>query len=181
MNTIDLVNCLSSSPVTKRYFKGVFPCNHLPSKILKPGFVIANTDVASKSGTHWVAFYFPEKGPAEYFDSFGMHPTIRKHFINFLTRNSTSYITNTKRVQGDLSSSCGHYCCVYVYNRCKGKRMKDFLKKISSVKFDVNDNKIINMYTTCFNSKNKNKYRLRKVKNQNGGLFTCNQTCKPKV
>lgn len=176
MNTIELVKCLSSNPLTRPNFRGVFPCNHLPQKILKPGFVIANTDVASKSGTHWVCFYFPEYGPAEYFDSFGVEP-LNKHFLKFLSRNCTSYISNTKRLQGDFSTTCGHYCCVYAYSRCKGKHMKAFLNRFSDSNFDVNDDKIINMYTACFNTKRKN----RKGRSQYGGLFICNQSCKSRV
>lgn len=176
MNTIDLVKCLNNSPTTKHYFKGVFPCNHLPVKILKPGFVIANTDVASKSGTHWVSFYFPKKGPAEYFDSFGVSPVFNKHFLKFLQQNCSSYITNTKRLQGDFSTTCGHYCCVYSYYRCNGKHMKDFVKKFSKKNFNMNDNKIINMYMKCFDSNFK-----KKTKFQHGGVIICNQTCKSKI
>lgn len=184
MNTFDLVRSLRGNDVTEKKFRGVFPCNHLPEKILKPAFIVANTDPSNKPGTHWVAFYFPKKGPAEYFDSFGRRP-YNKHFLRFLQRNSTSFISNTKQLQGDQSVTCGHYCCVYIYQRCKGKPMKEFLRRFSKNNFDINDNKIVNMYSRYYADNNNNNdgddvKRTRSRSPQFGGLFVCNQTCQPR-
>lgn len=119
MNTFEILEVLKGNSVTSEKFYGVFPCNHLPEKIVKPALIIGNTDPSWKRGRHWAAFHFPKKGPAEYFDSFGGHPT-NKYFIRFLKRNSVSYNVNTKRLQGDFSSTCGFYCFIFVYWCCFG-------------------------------------------------------------
>ena len=57
MDSLTIYEILSKHPITSRYFKGVHPCDLLPSKseILPVGsIVIANTDDSSKSGMHWV-------------------------------------------------------------------------------------------------------------------------------
>lgn len=174
MNTVELVRSFRGNDVTKKNFQGVFPCNHLPEKVFKPAFIVANTDPSNKPGTHWVAFYFPKKGPAEYFDSFGRRP-YNRYFLRFLQRNSSSFISNTKRLQGDQSVTCGHYCCVYIYQRCKGKPMRDFLKRFSpTANFDINDGKIVNMYSHYYAR------QINSRPSQYGGLFVCNQICKPR-
>lgn len=169
MNTIELVHALRNNATTKKFFKGVFPCDHLPRIIRKPACVIANTDPANKRGTHWVAFYFPSKGPAEYFDSFGNYPS-NKFFRRFLHANSKLFVNNKKRLQSAFSSTCGHYCSVFLYSRCKGKSLKRFLRRFSLKEFGENDDKIINLYQQLF----------LMGSSQSGGVY-CNQNCKAQV
>lgn len=161
MNTIEIAHLLKSHHITNKFFKGVFPCNQLPRKIKKPACIIANTDPAHKSGTHWVAFYFPRKGPAEYFDSYGKYPN-NSFFQKFLLTNSNMFVCNKQRLQGTLSQVCGHYCCVYLYFRCKGQSLKKFLKQFSLKNYELNDKEIMNLY--C------------KIYLKNGGIY-CNQSC----
>lgn len=185
MNTLDIIQTLSLNKHTKKNFQGVFPCDHLPVKVKKPALIVANTDPAHKSGTHWVAFFIPTHGPSEYFDSFGKRP-IKKQFLQFLKNNTKSYVYNSKRIQGDFSSTCGHYCCVYLYYKSRSKQLKDFLKEFSKKNYNLNDQKIIHLYTSKFLRKKWNKVRKTKNKNQFGGLkcnkklFICNQNCTPK-
>lgn len=168
MNTIELVNALKNNNVTKKHFKGVFPCDKLPQQVKKPACIIANTDPSYKSGTHWVAFYFPRKGPAEFYDSFGNYP-FNIFFQAFLLRNAKSFINNRKRLQSPFSSTCGHYCCVYLYSRCKGKELWSFLKQFSSLNLKGNDAKIMDLYRKVY-----------KRNSQRGGVY-CNQICKAEI
>jgi hypothetical protein len=77
-----------------------------------------------------VAIYIGNDRRAEFFDSFGMHPTVW-HFETFLNENSRYWTHNTKRVQSFYSDACGYHCIFYAVHRCVG--------------FDVNA--IANMYT----------------------------------
>ena len=82
------------------HHRGVFPSDGLPTyRFKRPRFLIANTDPHHKPGRHWVAFYFPKKGPAEFFDSAGQPPSkVHRNFIKFL-KHTKKYIYNKQRLQ----------------------------------------------------------------------------------
>lgn len=83
MNTIELMKVLSDNRETRKYFRGVLAADSLPvARLRKPAILVANTDGSDKPGEHWVAFYFPRIGTAEYFDSFGNKP--KKRVYTFL-------------------------------------------------------------------------------------------------
>lgn len=151
---------------------GVFPCNKLPSSVKKPAFIIANTDPANKPGVHWVAFHIPTKGHAEFFDSFGQRPTNR-YFTKFLEKNSQKYIFNNQRLQGDFSSTCGNYCCLYLYYRSIGKSMKQFVNTFSHLNFNVNDVKVISLFKKYIKQSSKNQIGGLKIKNKNVHVQSC--------
>lgn len=171
MNTNNILESLRGFTNNNMSTVGVFPCNKLPSKIKKPAFIVANTDPANRPGEHWVAFYFPTKGNAEFFDSFGQAPS-KKYFTKFLEKHSTKYIINSQRFQGNFSSACGNYCCLFLYFRSKGKSIKQFSNKFSPYNFDSNDEKVISLF---------NKYIKKKsMQTQTGGLTSkkaCNVQC----
>lgn len=172
MNTLNILESLQGFRKNMSTV-GVFPCNKLPSKIKKPAFIVANTDPSNKPGEHWVAFYFPTKGHAEFFDSFGQPPN-KRFFTNFLKRHSRKYIINNIRFQGNFSSTCGNYCCLFLYYRSIGKTLKQFSNKFSPYDFESNDKKVISLFK-------KNIYRTPLT--QTGGLKLkkqreCVQSCK---
>lgn len=96
------------------HFGGVGPIDKLPTHLIaKPRSFIVNLDESYKSGSHWVALFFPENGPAYYFDSFGRYPP--DAIITFMERNCKyGWIYNKKKLQGDLSVMCGYYCIVFL-------------------------------------------------------------------
>lgn len=149
MNTLEILDACSGNSKTSKNFKGVFPSDCLPKKIKKSNsdsFVIANTHDKTKSGEHWVGFYFPKNSTkGEYFDSFGQKP-VNKSFIKFLKRNSKSFKYNKQQLQSDFSTTCGQWCCLYMYYRCTGKTLKQFLKMFSKKNFSFNDKKVIYLY-----------------------------------
>ena len=66
MNNEQLNNVLLGYPVTV--------CCPDEIKIRKGRFVISNTDTSQDPGKQLVAFYFPKRGPYEFFDSLGNSP-----------------------------------------------------------------------------------------------------------
>jgi hypothetical protein len=130
MNTDEIVQILERDNRTKRSFRGVYACDELPRMATTTSLYVCNTDPSTKPGEHWVVIYFDGKRRAEFFDSFGMHPSVRT-FETFLNNNSTMWIHNEKAVQYPFSHACGYHCIFYSVHRCIGYDM----------------NAIVNMYT----------------------------------
>ena len=104
MNTSQIWTALKSDPVTGKKFLGVFPADRLPKEIESyPKGFIANTDVSGKRGTHWVAFYFPSEGKAEFFDSYGQPPErYHKFFRDYLKHYDWDLINVNCKVSGRM-------------------------------------------------------------------------------
>lgn len=153
MNTVQIMNVMKKNNKTKQYFQGVFASDKLPKlKVKKPSCFIINTDPSSKPGTHWVAIYFPKKGSAEYFDSFGFKPKI-KSITNFLTANCKRYTYNKIQLQNIFSTVCGNYCCEYLMHRCQGKSKNLFFKKYPFKNTTQNDAVTIKNFNSHFLNK----------------------------
>ena len=59
LNTLQLTLALSKYLQTANQFVGVFARDELPLIIDKyPAIIITNTDPSTKSGSHWILFYF---------------------------------------------------------------------------------------------------------------------------
>ena len=136
MNTTEIERFLANDKRTAYHFRGVYACDKLPLDAPTSSLYICNTDHSYSPGEHWIAIYIDDKRRAEFFDSFGMHPTVW-HFESFLNRNSKSWTCNITRVQNLFSNACGYHCIFYGVHRCSG--------------FDMNA--IINMFTidTAYN------------------------------
>lgn len=111
MKTRELHRALRRHRDTQPVFKGVYPCNRLPT--VPPGKVmaiIANTDPSHKPGQHWVA-YFYTKTHVFYFDSYGqppLKPTLRK--MMSYRRHKKHF---GRRLQGS-GHMCGEYCLFFI-------------------------------------------------------------------
>lgn len=167
MDTIQLTKAMLKNKYTSKNFRGVFPCDKLPKKKVKrPSLVIANTDDSSKPGAHWVAFFVPEKGSPEYFDSIGNEPS-RPEFLKFLKQNGKNFVYNDKRIQSVFSSTCGNYCAAYLLYRAKKMSIGKFMRHFTE-NHELNDQKIIKIYDENFK------------RNQFGAnSIICNQGCQP--
>ena len=70
LNTLQLTLALRKHAQTANQFVGVFARDELPLIIEEiPAIIIANTDPSTKSGSHWILFYFDINGNVEYLDS----------------------------------------------------------------------------------------------------------------
>jgi hypothetical protein len=69
MSNLQIESCLKDYPAT------VCCADDLPARVgARPRTFIVNTDTCDRGGSHWVAFYFPHVGPAEFSDSLGNAP-----------------------------------------------------------------------------------------------------------
>ncbi len=128
MNTEE-VDCLCRKALrnTKTNFLGVFPSDLIPITNLKyPCAYVANTDPSNKPGTHWVAFYHLSKKSIEFFDSFGMQPSI----YGFNNIDCNTY--NKNILQSFNSNVCGHYCIYYLYQRSHAKSLSHIVNSLLS-------------------------------------------------
>jgi hypothetical protein len=119
MDTLDITRLLARDKRTAISFRGVFACDKLPVHAPTSSLYICNTHHARAPGEHWIAIYIDASGRGEFFDSFGMHPTIM-HFESFLNSNCKYWMHNTKRVQSFYSDACGYHCIFYAVHRCVG-------------------------------------------------------------
>ena len=108
----------------------VTSADRLPAHVKKPMGLIVNTDPADRPGTHWVSFYFPKKGPAEFFDSLGRSPEhYHPDFKNLLMVHGPDYLHNRGRIQDYDSPYCGAYCLDFLMQRNRGVDYRSFLKQ----------------------------------------------------
>ncbi|KAF4529508.1 hypothetical protein B566_EDAN014203 [Ephemera danica] len=56
-SVLAVVIVLRSDIVTAQYFIGVYSADTLPTRVTYPCALIANTDISSKSGVHWIAIF----------------------------------------------------------------------------------------------------------------------------
>jgi hypothetical protein len=132
MNTAKIGRALRNHQSTSQHFIGVFPSDQLPGGLpFKPCALVINTDPADKPGQHWVAAYFDSNGAVDYFDSYGLEPTVR-NIDQFLHTHSDFVFCNRHQVQGYLSSVCGQYCIFFLSRRCAGASMSDIVQHFSN-------------------------------------------------
>lgn len=138
MNTSQLIQILKQANVhlASKHDVGVFAADKLPIKFSRPAAFIANTDESHAPGTHWVSFYFPRHGRAEYFDSYALKP-ISPHHLKFLNANKP-WTHNTKEMQDVYSSVCGIYSVFFLISRMKGNTLTKF-QSIFSTNSKKND------------------------------------------
>ena len=148
LDTKDIRRILESDKRTKIAFRGVYAWDDLPIHAPTSSLYVCNTDPSTRPGEHWVAIYIDGLRHAEYFDSFGLHPTVLR-LETFLTMNSKCWFHNTKTIQDIFSDACGYHCIFYAVHRCIG--------------FDMNS--IVNMYTndTVFNDAIAKKFLYKHV------------------
>ena len=150
----ELTQLATSDKVLNSHFQGVFPSDILPQIEKYPAAFIFNNEPSTEAGMHWLAFYFPEKGQSEFFDSYGFPP-------EFYTPNFTKFIKNTKRhintkiLQSMDTAVCGDYSLFYLWHRVRGKS----IEKIDSIFTEntrMNDRMTVSFVRKSMYVKNKN-------------------------
>ena len=142
MNTLQLIQVIEQDPKSKNKFCGVYPSDILPVIQHYPCGIICNTDPHTEKGSHWVAMYFPYKGAAEFFDSYGNHPSVyNETFVKILNNNSSRWSYNRRCLQSLTSSTCGQFCLYYIMNRNRSKSMSKIVDSFSK-DTSVNDHRV---------------------------------------
>lgn len=134
MNTLQLYRALTNQHITSPYFDGVFARDTLEDIQSRPSLIICNTDPSSKSGKHWVLFFF-ENDTMEFFDSLGkdLH-SYGSEFVDFAERFANTCKTANVRTQPKNTDLCGIYCLYYAFWRCQGVSMARILETMSFAK-----------------------------------------------
>lgn len=142
MNGQDIKYILNSHPLTHEKFLGVFSSDTIPLKPFKrPSGCVVNLDKSHDVGSHWIATYFPETGPSEYYCSYGLAPHIKR----ILSCLGTPYKYNSTQIQGLLSTVCGQHCLFFIYCRCVNYEMEEILEHFGNYDLKYNDY-IVNEY-----------------------------------
>ena len=110
-------------------------------KIQRGRFFISNTDTSQGPGEHWVAFYFPKRGPFEFFDSLGH--MAKGYGVGFEKILKRKYLKNVCQLQQSTSNVCGLNCTYYVMKRHQGKTMRDIVKDFNVQQKKQNDRLIV--------------------------------------
>jgi hypothetical protein len=135
MNTRQLLQCFQQDETLRKYSTGVHASDVLPKIECFPSCLIANTDPTNLPGKHWVAIFIGTD-EAEFFDSYGLPPA--SNLSSYIRKYRKPVTYNGTRVQGPLSSTCGHYCLYYLCHRVRGKSMKNIVNDFCT-DYSLND------------------------------------------
>ena len=143
MNNREIIALLTRDPRARRVFRGVFPRDKLPQYVKGVSAYVINTDHSQGPGKHWVCVWFDGQGGAEYFDSFGVPPTLEP-VLRFIQRNTVNdrFSYNKRLFQNLLSSACGLYVMYYVLMKSRGARLSRVQQVFNPYRLRANDNRV---------------------------------------
>ena len=142
-----LERCLRSDFKTRKIYGGVLPIDRLPLYRLrrKPRVYIINTDDSSGPGKHWVLVYFSAQMRGVYFDSYGFD-VLDPRITRFLTKNCSSYIFNSRHLQGAMSQTCGQFCLYVAKRLARGHSLRHILNSFSTFNTFYNDSLVVSRF-----------------------------------
>lgn len=130
LTNIDIKNILQPFQI-HGIFKGVFPCDSLPSTFSLPAAFIINLSEHNSRGSHWVGLFIKRNKEAEYFDSFGF-PPLQSHIQHFIQLNTKNLTFNSKQLQHIISNKCGKYVILFILCKMYGKNSDEVFEKFST-------------------------------------------------
>lgn len=142
MNSDELVGLLGACPSLKHCKKIVTCSSALKSLTLdrsRATVIIANTDMCTGVGIHWVAMFIPKQFKAkhtipiiEFFDSLGRKShEYNMYFSRFLSLNCKQIRNNCVKLQSNNTRICGGWCVNYLARRAKGETMNNYVRSFS--------------------------------------------------
>lgn len=125
MNTLQIEFILNNAlRGRKAKFLGVFSRDTIPQPEQFPCCFVANTDLSSEGGSHWVAFFLDSFQNVEFFDSYGMPPSFYQFDFPLARYNSHQF-------QSFDSDVCGHYCILYISKRADKHSLSSITQALS--------------------------------------------------
>ena len=134
MNSRELESLLAKALPAHVKFYGVCARDQLFTIEMFPACCVTNTDVVRSDGIHWVAFYFASPSCIEFFDSFGLSPAY--YGLNIAR---SLHCVNSRQLQSDYSSTCGHWCIYFLVARASVRNSTHLFKRFSATNFAAND------------------------------------------
>ena len=152
MNTSQLECIISCDHVLRGRVLGVFAADQLPRTIRTfPCGFIANTDISSRAGQHWLAFFMRDDNVVECFDSYGQNPGVYNGlFMTWIHRHAKNVLLSEQRLQSDYSNVCGLYAVYFLRQRLLGESMDQILDTFNISDTEVNDNFILNLFSSVY-------------------------------
>lgn len=152
MNTAQLQCMIQCDSILSDYNISVFAADQLPrGKMNRPYGFIANTDVHSKQGRHWCAFFCDSQGDIDFFDSFGRSlETNSTYFDHWIQKRSHNVRVNTQQLQSDESNVCGLYCILFLRNRLLGLTMVEFIDRFDKSDLVENDTFVYELLSKAY-------------------------------
>ena len=151
MNTLQIKTILSRDQFTKKYFLDVFASDYLPDRIESfPACFICNVDSSAEPGSHWLAFYLPSANSLEFFDSYRNEPDFYEGPISNYVKRYEQVNFNPLTLQSNVTAVCGQYCIYYLYSKCRGKTLRNFLSMFVTQNL-CNDFSVYNFVAKRFN------------------------------
>ena len=101
-----------------------------------------------------MTFYFPKRGPFEFFDALGHMPDY--YNVGFEKILNKIYLKNVVQLQQSTSNLCGLFCANYMIKRYEGKTIMGILKDFNLQQKKRNDGLIVTkMKTLCIRKRQK--------------------------
>lgn len=140
MDTLEIRRALHDLPTP---YTGVYASDEIPVHWARPAALVFNCDRKNQPGSHWVAVYVDATGHGTFFDSYGFPPIVEEHRRR-IRENCSFYEWNTRQLQGETSTTCGHFCLVFLHHM---SRTSDFASFCNIFKDSHADNdKIVKRY-----------------------------------
>ena len=151
MNTSQLQCIISCDDVLRERVLGVFAADQLPRTIPTfPCGFIANTDISSRPGQHWISFFIRDNNVVECFDSYGQNPGVYNGLFKAWIQRHSKAVLSEQRIQSDHSNVCGLYAVYFLHQRLLGKTMDQILDTFNISDMEANDKYILNLFTRAY-------------------------------
>jgi hypothetical protein len=134
MNSSEIENILGGYKWKWISFIGCFPADQLPKSSLEyPVSFLANTDISTEKGSHWVVFILPRIGELEYFCPLGISYHHWPLFFNYIKNviRPDKILFNLTRIQSLNSKTCGELCIEFIVKRDSDQSFVNILNKFS--------------------------------------------------
>lgn len=154
MNSIEIEETLTRCQLTKQNFLGVFPCDKIGIKKLKPRKSICVNFCPSfhPTGCHWLVIRCsPNSRFLQVFDSSGL-PThkLNKYLQEYVAIQKKPIMWNNIPLQSDRSITCGNFCCVFLALCELNIPFKKIISLFDQNKLEKNDKKVMYLFKKIF-------------------------------